>query len=114
MNRQPYILKGEEISLLLSKLSNDGEQELYKSMKHKASVNIQCVNDLDEIFLDMSNTFVSMARDVDIDNEELNKIRQMYLVLSFLLRRLGHEIYREYTKHGKTDRSHDRFLHVVN
>jgi hypothetical protein len=113
MNRQPYILKGEEISLLLSKLNHDGEKELYNSMKQKADFMTKSVNDLDEIFLDMSNTFVSMARDIETDSEELNEIRQLYLSLSRLLRKVGHETYRSYIKCEKTDRNHERFLHIV-
>jgi len=97
----------EEIQTLADGLNLHGEDEIYSRMRAKAIFVMKEKDDIDEMFLDMSQDVLEKARE-----EEDEDKKSLYLTVSFLLRKLAHELYRRYTKEGK-ERTSERFLRVV-
>ena len=114
MTRKKYIMSPEEMETLSSGLLSDGPDEVYVRMKAMGTFAMSKKDDVDEMFLDMSEAMLEKSREEasDEENEEGIIIKKIYYTLSFLLRRLAHEIYRKYIKNGK-ERSNNRFLRLV-
>ena len=113
MNRPAYIMREEEIMALVAGFVKYGPDDIYIKMKTKALFVMDKVDDLDEEFLDRSIALLSKARreDNNIEDDEISH-RDIYYTLSFMLKKLAHEIYREYIKKGE-DRNSNRFLRLV-
>lgn len=115
MSRVAYIMKEKEIMALVVGFIKCGPEDTYIKMKTKALFVMDKVDDLDEEFLDRSIILLSKARqEQDEDNDDSEEIshKDIYYTLSFMLRKLAHEINREYIKRGKT-RNSNRFLRLV-
>lgn len=111
MNRTPYIMKEEEIRALIAGFVKYGSEDIYIKMKTKALFVMDKIDDLDEEFLDRANILLMRGRkELHDDNED--SLKDIYYTLSFMLRKLAHEIYRKYIKNGRI-RDNDRFLRIV-
>jgi len=119
ITRKPYIMKIQEIQTLIASLVSNGPEDTYSRMRAKAFMAMSDKNDVDEMFLDMSNTLLEKGREAantsekDSDNEQdgVPSVVDVYYTLSFLLRKLSHEVYRSYIKQGKK-RNNSRFLRL--
>ncbi len=111
MNRTPYIMKEEEIQALIAGFIKYGSEDIYIKMKTKALFIMDKVDDLDEEFLDRANILLMRGRKELHDNSE-DSLRDIYYTLSFMLRKLAHEIYRKYIKNGRVG-DNDRFLRII-
>ena len=113
MSRKPYIMKSEEIQTLIAGLLSYGPEETYNKMRAKALFSIDQKDDIDEMFLDMSETLLKKGRE-ELENEtdENPSLASIYYTLSSILRKLAHEIYIKYIKQGKT-RSSNRFIRLI-
>lgn len=120
MSRKPYIMKIEEIKTLIASLIANGAEETYARMRVKAFMAMDGSDDIDEMFLDMSEACLKKGREeLEMpDEEENNKeddrpvLSNIYYTLAFLLRRLAHEVYRRYIKKGK-QRDSNRFIRLI-
>jgi len=112
MTRTPYILKEEELEILLNGITTRGADETYKAMKNRTFMAIQQIDDADEILMDQYDTVLKKARNLNVENEDSEKLQKILYHLASILRILAHEIYREYLKAGK-ERDNERFLRLV-
>lgn len=121
MIRKPYIMKMEEMQTLIASLVTKGAEETYARMRAKAFMAMDKTADIDEMFLDMSETFLKKGRselessdeeDEEVEDDGRPTLISIYYTVAFLLRRLAHEVYRRYIKMGK-QRDNDRFIRLV-
>lgn len=113
MNRKKYILKSDEIDIVISGLIESGPVETYKKMKDKALLSMEKIKDLDEMFMDMSEDFLNRARTEPKDEGE-KKLQEIYYTLNTMLRKLAHEVNLFYKKaKDKKRSSSNRFLKLV-
>jgi hypothetical protein len=106
-------MKVEEIQILVIGLIDNGPEETYNKMRAKAFMSIDTRSDVDEMFLDMSEILSKKAKEeVDNDNDDNPSLANIYSTLSFMLRRLAHEVYRKYIKMGDK-RNNERFLRLA-
>ena len=113
MVRSPYIMKVEEIQILVTGLLEHGPEETYNKMRAKAFLSMDAKNDVDETFLDMSETLSRKAKEeLDNDSDEDPSLSNIYSTLSFMLKRLAHEVHRKYIKKGDK-RDNSRFLRLI-
>jgi len=91
-----------------------GPEDVYNKMRAKALLVMDKMKDLDDEFLDRSNTLLAKARqEAEATKEEdSDSLERIYYTLSFMLRKLAHEIYRKYLRKGET-RDNGRFLRLV-
>lgn len=108
-----YIMKEEEIQILIAGLITNGPEDTCNRMRARAFISMDQKDNIDEIFLDMSEIFSKRALD-DIENNSDNdpSISNIYSTLSFMLKKLAHEVYRKYIKKGDK-RDNSRFLRLV-
>lgn len=113
MSRNAYIMKIEEIQMLVEGFIFNGPEDTYNRMRAKAFMSMDQKNDIDEVFLDMSESLAKKAKeDIDSDNDENPSLSNIYSTLAFMLRRLAHEVYRKYIEKGEK-RDNSRFLRLV-
>lgn len=120
MSRKPYIMKVEEMQTLIASLITNGPEETYTRMRAKALLAMEQTDDIDDMFLDMSETFLNKGRaELESDDEKAEgeedeepSIAYIYYNLAFMLRRLAHEVYRRYITKGK-QRDNERFIRLV-
>jgi hypothetical protein len=106
-------MKVEEIQMLVSGLIEHGPEETFNKMRAKAFMSMDQKNDVDEIFLDMSETLSRKAKEeLDNDSDDNPSLSNIYSTLAFMLRRLAHEVHRKYIKKGE-ERDSSRFLRLV-
>lgn len=110
MSHTKYIMKAEEVQVLITSFITYGPEETYNKMAYKALISIDQANDIDEVFLDMSETLSKKAKE-EIDNDD-SSLLIIYRSLAFMLRRLAHKIYREYIRKGEK-RNNSRFLRLI-
>jgi hypothetical protein len=109
MSRKKYVLKTEEIDNLVDGVLRLGADDTYDKMREKAFLSIEKMKDLDEMFLDMYEDFLERAR---IESEENQTTREIYYLLSSMLKILAYEINYIYRKSGKK-KGGERFLKVI-
>jgi len=102
-------IREDELEPLIDGIVNFGFNETYAEMKTKIPSIIECVEDADEVLLNQSNVVLQKARSVCPFDSEEGKI--LYKI-SFLLRKLAHEIHRIYIKLGKV-KKHEGFLYLM-
>ena len=112
MTRKPYILKEEEIEILLNGIIEFGIDETYERMKYRALAGMKQSADVDEILMDQADTVLKRARNLSTDDESGAELLKSLYQLSAMLRMLAHEIYREYLKTDQ-ERDNKRFLRLV-
>ena len=113
MTRKKYVLKVEEIDALIKGVFEQGAEETYKRMKEKALSSVEKMKDLDEMFMDMSEDFLSRARE-EAANDEERELQRTFYLLNTMLRKLAQEINMVYLKTKSRDRnSSDRFLRLM-
>ena len=113
MSHNSYIMRTEEIEILISGLIEHGPVETFNKMRAKAFMAMDKKNDVDEIFLDMSETLSKRAKEeLDNDSDDNPSLSNIYSTLAFMLRKLAHEIYRKYIKIGE-ERDNSRFLRLI-
>ena len=100
------VITTEEIQTLVSGLILHKEDGLYSHMCAKALLLMSSLDDVDEMFLDMSDSALHYAREQDEGDA------RDYYTVSFLLRRVAHQVYRKYIREGK-QRESERFLRSV-
>lgn len=110
--RKPYILKTEEIDVLLAGIVSHGEEETYDRMRDKAFNSLDARPDMDDVFLDMYECMIKRARDVDIQTEEGQYLARDMYSLASMMRNIAHQLYRAYNRSGEA-RDNDRFLRLV-
>jgi hypothetical protein len=103
-------MKEEEVQILVSGFMENGPEETFNRMRAKAFISMDQKNDVDEIFLDMSETLSKKAKE-ELGNDNL-LLFNIYNTLAFMLRRLAHEVYRKYIRMGE-ERDNSRFLRLV-
>lgn len=111
--REKYILSEKEIESLLEGYASVGPDAMYEKLKVRAMANIKSRDDIDELLLDQAESMLKRGRDImpeDTDNKE-TVVVDCYSVY-FIMRKLAHQIYREYEKMGKK-RNSNRFLRLV-
>lgn len=111
MTRVTYVLKKEELEILLNGMIAHGTDKTYIAMKNRTVIAMQQIEDADEILMDQYDTVLKKARSLNAENND-EKLQKTLYQLASLLRILAHEIYREYLKAGK-ERGSKRFLHIV-
>lgn len=112
MNHNKYIMKEEEIQILLTGLIVNGVEDTYDRMKAKALMMMDQKPDVDEILLDMSETlYKKVQNELTNENKDLSIINA-YNTLSFILKRLAHKVYRKYNRKGE-QRDNNRFLRLI-
>lgn len=97
----------QELEVIIKNLQLHGQEEIFTNMRSKALFVMDQVDDMDEVFLDMSDDVLKKAR----KEEDEHRKKDLY-VISFLLRRVAHQVYRKYIKGGK-QRLSERFLRSV-
>ena len=116
MVRKSYIMKVGEIQTLIAGLVTHGPENIYTQIKAKALFAMEEKNDIDEMFLDMSETLLRKGREEleseDSEDSEDASIANIYYTLSYILRKVAHEVYVKYIKKGET-RDNDRFIRLV-
>ena len=113
MTRKRYVLKPEEIDALIKGLFERGLDETYKQMKEKATISVEKMKDLDEMFMDMSEDLLVRAREEPQDDDG-RTLQKMYYVLNTMLRKLAQEVNILYLKtKGKERITSERFLRLV-
>ena len=112
MTRKPYMLKEEEIEVLVSGMMEHGVQATYDRMFDRAIKTMKVTDDMDEMLMDMHDTVLIRARDFVVENDNDKELRKTLYQLANMLRTLGHEVYYKYIKAGK-ERDNDRFLRLV-
>ena len=111
--RTPYIMSEDEIQALIAGFISHGLDETYVRMKTRALFVMDKTDDLDQEFLDRSTTLLNRGRkELAKDDDDAIFYQKMYYTLSFMIRKLAHEIHREYIKRGKP-RNSERFIHLV-
>ena len=108
----PYILKEDELEILLDGIVTRGVDETYEAMKARSLGAAQKIPDADEILMDQADTVLKRARNLEIKNEEDEELLKTLYKLHGVLRILSHEIYREYLKTDK-ERDNERFIRLV-
>lgn len=111
--REKYILSEKEIESLLEGYVTVGPAAMYEKLKTRAMANIDSRDDIDELLLDQSEAILKRGRETvpeDVDNKK--EIVSHCYSIYFIMKRLAHQIYREYKKMGK-ERKSDRFLRLV-
>lgn len=112
MSHNKYIMKEEEIQILLTGLIVNGVEDTYDRMKVKALMMMDQKPDVDEILLDMSETLhKKVQNELANENKDLSIINA-YNTLSFMLKRLAHKVYRKYNREGE-QRDNNRFLRLI-
>lgn len=115
MTHKPYIMKIEEIQVLVAGLVSHGANDTYNRMKAKSILSMDQKDDIDEMLLDMSETMLQKGREdlgSVVEREGEPTVSSIYYSLAFMLRKLAHEIYRLYIKKGKK-RDSNRFIRLV-
>lgn len=117
MNHKPYIMKVEEIEILITSMIANGPEETYAKMRARAFIAMDKKDDIDEMFLDMSEVFLKRGRDelnasLEDNDDGAILLINIHYSLAFMLRRLSHEVYRKYLKKGK-QRDTNRFIRLV-
>ena len=113
MNRKRYVLKSNEIDVIINGLIESGPNETYNKMKNKAILSMEKIKDLDEMFMDMSEDFLNRAREEPKDEGE-KKLQEIYYTLNTMLRKLAHEVHLFYKKaKDKKRTSSNRFLKLI-
>lgn len=111
--RKPYIMKVEEIQTLIAGFVSNGQEDTYNKIKAKALFAMDKIEDIDDMFLDMSESFLKLARDdTDIESEDNPSLSSIYYVISYMLRKVAHEIYSKYIKKGE-QRDNSRFIRLI-
>jgi hypothetical protein len=106
-------MKTEEIQMLVAGLMSNGPEDTFNRMRAKAFMSMDQKDDVDEIFLDMSEALSERAKeDIESDSDENPSLSNIYSTLAFMLKRLAHEVHRKYIKKGEK-RDNDRFLRLV-
>lgn len=113
MKREKYIMPVSEIQALVAGFVQYGSEETYTKMRSKALMVMDKAPALDEEFLDRAEVLLQKAREEPESTEE-NKasLKDIYYTLSFMLRKLAHEMHAIYVKKGKS-KENDRFLRVI-
>jgi len=112
MSRKRYVLKPEEIEALIRGMIEHGQDETYKKMKEKALASMEKMKDLDEMFMDMSEDFLDKARVEVGETSDSKQVKDIYYILSSMLRTLAHEVNKIYRKNGK-EKFSDRFIRLI-
>lgn len=112
--RKPYIMKIEEVQTLIAGLITNGPEDTYNKIKAKALFAMDGKGDIDDMFLDMSETLLKKGREEmeDKEAEESPTLAHVYYTLSYILRKVAHEIYIKYIKRGEA-RDNNRFIRLV-
>lgn len=112
--RDRYIMPLLEIQALVAGFMNHGPEKSYELMKSKAVSIMDKVSDLDEEFMDRSETLLQKARDEQDEETDENEacMKDILYTLSYMMRKLAHEIHFKYLKQGE-QRSGERFLKLV-
>lgn len=111
MTRKPYIIKDAEVGTLVASMLSGGGTETLSRLRGRALLSMDAHDDMDEIFLDMSDSFREKGL-LELDKEGDVPMASIYYTLAFILRRLAHEIYRKYIKNG-VQRDNERFIRLV-
>ena len=101
--RKPYILKTNEIDTLLVGLASHGKDETQTRMLGKALKSMEQDSEMDDKFLDMSETLLKRARDVDVDVDEDKQLQVAFYTLASMLRIVAHRVNMAYMKKDKRD-----------
>lgn len=113
MKREKYIMPVSEIQALVAGFVQYGPQETYIKMRSKALMVMDKAPALDEEFLDRAEILLQKAREEpDSVEEGKTSLKDIYYTLSFMLRRLAHEMHFIYIKKGKS-KENNRFLQVI-
>ena len=108
--RTPYILQEAEIQTLLHGMANYGLKETYNRMKEKAIGAMSNDDYVDEMFLDMYETILKQARELNQEEKDERELQLILYQLSSMLRTIAHDIYRMYLKKEKNS---PRFLKLI-
>lgn len=111
--RKKYKMRQEEISILVSGMISHGALEIYNIMKAKSFFSMDEKEDVDEMLIDMSETMLELGREHDNEIEDTIVSRNIFYTLSFILRKIGHEVNIKYNKSNTNRKSSDRFLKLV-
>ncbi len=117
MDHKPYIMKNEEIQTLVAGIMAHGVDDTYSKMRAKAIFAMDNKENIDDMFLDMSDTLLRLARE-EVDSKDKNEdgdsnlLSNVYYTVSYMLKRIAHEVYRNYIKKGDT-RDNSRFIRLV-
>jgi len=111
-DRTPYSISEDEIKKLISLFISAGEAKTYNITKSNLFFSINTFDDLDEKILDMSDSFLELGREEKKKSNEDLILSKTYYSLSYILRKIAHEIYRKYIRSGK-ERDNKRFLRLV-
>ena len=112
MTRAPYILKEEELTILVDGLILRGAQETYDAMFAKVEFAMQNDEYMDEMLMDMHETVLKKARALEEETDFDESFQDALYQVASLLRILAHDIHLRYAKIGK-EKGHQRFLHSV-
>ena len=109
-------MKEEEIQVLIAGFITNGAEDTYNRMKAKSFMSMENKKDLDDMLLDMSETLYKRAleelSDIEKTENESNSLFNIYNTLSFMLKRLAHEVFRKYNRMGDK-RDNNRFLRLA-
>lgn len=109
--REKYIIKTKEINSLLAGLVAHGPEKTYAQMKIRATRAMETADDVDEMFLDMSESMLKKARNARTKKGE-QSTKPYFYTLASMLRRLAHEINRAYIKSNRKVEN-TRFIRLV-
>ena len=114
IERNTYIMSENEIGAMVAGFIKFGPEDIYNKMRAKALLVIDKMKDLDDEFLDRAETLLVKARQESetVKENERDSLERIYYTLSFMLRKLAHEIYRKYLKKGEK-RDNGRFLRLI-
>jgi len=112
MTHRPYVLDKEEFDELVNSVIRLGSDEVYDAMRRRAFTKIKQVRYADEILMDQHLTILGKARKLIIKNEDDKELYKTLCDLASMLRKLAHEIHREYLRMN-AERDSLRFLHIV-
>ena len=107
--RKRYNTRQEEIDTLVNAIISHGAEGAYNVIKTKALFLSDSKKDVDEMLLDMSEDMLKVGRD-QLEQEDNVFSTNIYYTLSFLLRKIAHEIHRMGEKKESED---SRFLRLV-
>lgn len=112
MSHRPYKLSDKEVETLMAAMLSKSKEEVYGRMKDKAIGNLDRKQDLDEDFLDMSETILKRARELSTSDTEIIVVRDAYYSLHYMLRKLAHELNMTKIKNGSPP-DNNRFIRLV-
>lgn len=110
--RTPYILKEQEMEMLLNGMAKYGADKTYEVMKKRSLASMEDVTDTDEVLMDQYESVLKRARELTVESDDDKELQNSLYQLSSLLRVLAHEVYREYLKIDK-ERDNERFLRLI-